>query len=99
MQKPSHLSNVLTEYCLLCDLNYFRVISVQRISPCLRIPINHHSAMKRLNRRWLTVSEYCKVFGDLADKAFVDYSPHQTLSNIRTLNSNLSAKYGYPHEA
>jgi len=99
MHNSSFHSDLPKEYCLLCDLTYYRVIAVQFITPSQRIPINHHSAMKRQNRLWLTISEYCRLFGNSADSALCDYSPHLTVSHIYTVNEKLAAKYGYPHEA
>jgi len=98
MHKTSHLSAVLKEFCLLCDLSHFKVIAVQALSPHIRIPWNNHTSVKRQKRRWLTISEYCNLFDDRADSALSDYSPHITISNLDKRNAKLSERYGDPNE-
>jgi hypothetical protein len=77
------------EWCLLCDFDTFAVISIQLASPAQRIPANNFTWMRRANRRWVTIEEFVKEFGQQADSALSSYSPTYTVEHLRAMNERL----------
>lgn len=86
MSQPSDFTDEQRQWCLLCDLTNFTVISFQSLTPAQRVPINKYSWMIKANQRWLTIPEFRSLFGDKAANRLFDYSSTYTLARIEEMN-------------
>jgi hypothetical protein len=86
MSIKNDLSENDRQWCLLVNLSTFTVVSIQCLTPALRVPVNNYSWMLRANQRWLTLSEFRSKLGDRAAGSLSSYSNTYTLQRLEEMN-------------